>query len=310
MADKSFGVKEIELIGASGTPTIESPNNLEIKAVNVAISTDITVGGMVSLGAGTSISSPGTNELTFGTNSTEKVRIDSAGNMGLGTNNPNDQTSSGYTSFTVNDSSGGIIDLRRGDIALSGGRLVGLQHEFGLEARSQNSSSQISFYVNNAYTGRWTVDGLCFGSDTAAANALDDYEEGTWTPAIGNTGYSYTYSVQEGQYTKIGRLVTLRFRIVVTARSGSSSGGHPIINLPITSDGTMDGSSYAYAMPSELIVHKTSTTTTSGAKTLLFGGVSHSNTSNFWVNNPTTSQTTPFDLGSDFNLGGVITYTA
>ena len=84
MADKSFGVKEIELIGASGTPTIESPNNLEIKAVNVAISTDITVGGMVSLGAGTSISSPGTNVLTFGT----KVRITSAGNVGIGSEIP------------------------------------------------------------------------------------------------------------------------------------------------------------------------------------------------------------------------------
>ena len=75
MADKSFGVKELNLIGASGTPTITSPNSVNINATNVAISTDITVGGMVSLGAGTSISSPGTNVLTFGTNSTEKVRI-------------------------------------------------------------------------------------------------------------------------------------------------------------------------------------------------------------------------------------------
>ena len=88
MADKSFGVKDINLIGASGTPTIESPNNLNINAVNVAISTDITVAGKVSLGAGTSISSPGTNVLTFGTNSTEKVRITSAGRMGVGTNDP------------------------------------------------------------------------------------------------------------------------------------------------------------------------------------------------------------------------------
>jgi len=45
MADKSFGVKDINLIGASGTPEIESPNNLNIKAVNVAISTDMSVGG-------------------------------------------------------------------------------------------------------------------------------------------------------------------------------------------------------------------------------------------------------------------------
>ena len=88
MADKSFGVKDINLIGASGVPTIDSPNNLNINAVNVAISTDITVAGKVSLGAGTSISSPGTNVLTFGTNSTERVRITSSGFMGLGTNAP------------------------------------------------------------------------------------------------------------------------------------------------------------------------------------------------------------------------------
>ena len=88
MADKSFGVKELNLISASGTPTITSPNSVNINATNVAISTDITVGGMVSLGAGTSISSPGTNVLTFGTNSTEKVRITSAGNVGIGSEIP------------------------------------------------------------------------------------------------------------------------------------------------------------------------------------------------------------------------------
>tara|TARA_A100001035_G_scaffold238078_1_gene202617 strand:- start:38 stop:781 length:744 start_codon:yes stop_codon:yes gene_type:complete len=79
MADKAFGVKDFNLIGASGTPTIESPNNLNINAVNVAISTDITVAGKVSLGAGTSISSPGTNILALGTNSAERVRITSSG---------------------------------------------------------------------------------------------------------------------------------------------------------------------------------------------------------------------------------------
>ena len=37
MAAKNFGVKQVNLIGASGTPTIESPNNININAVNVAI---------------------------------------------------------------------------------------------------------------------------------------------------------------------------------------------------------------------------------------------------------------------------------
>ena len=47
MADKKFGVKQIDLIGASGTPTLTSPNNLSINAINVAISTDISVGGRI-----------------------------------------------------------------------------------------------------------------------------------------------------------------------------------------------------------------------------------------------------------------------
>lgn len=50
MADKGFGVKEIDLIGASGTPTIESPNNLNLNASNVTVSTDITIGGKIGLG--------------------------------------------------------------------------------------------------------------------------------------------------------------------------------------------------------------------------------------------------------------------
>ena len=44
MADKSFGIKELNLI-SSGTPKIESPNNLNLNAVTVAISTNATVGG-------------------------------------------------------------------------------------------------------------------------------------------------------------------------------------------------------------------------------------------------------------------------
>ena len=48
MAEKNFGVKKISLIGASGTPTISSPNNLNIDAINVAISTDISIGGEVT----------------------------------------------------------------------------------------------------------------------------------------------------------------------------------------------------------------------------------------------------------------------
>ena len=45
MADKSFGLKELSLVKGSGTPTVESTTNLNLNAVNVAISTDVSIGG-------------------------------------------------------------------------------------------------------------------------------------------------------------------------------------------------------------------------------------------------------------------------
>ena len=55
MAEKGFGVKEVNLIGASGTPTITSPNNLNLNAVNVAISTNVSIGGALSVTGNVSV---------------------------------------------------------------------------------------------------------------------------------------------------------------------------------------------------------------------------------------------------------------
>ena len=50
MAEKGFGVKELNLIGQSGTPTIESlTSSLDLKADTVGISTDMTVGRDVNI---------------------------------------------------------------------------------------------------------------------------------------------------------------------------------------------------------------------------------------------------------------------
>ncbi len=69
MADKSFGIKKFDLIG-SGTPKIESPNNINLNAVNVAISTNATVGGTLDVegasGFGTHISLPDHAKIRLG----------------------------------------------------------------------------------------------------------------------------------------------------------------------------------------------------------------------------------------------------
>jgi hypothetical protein len=58
MAEKGFGAKKISLTGVSGTPKISSVNNLNINAVQVSISTDVSIGGTVqsNLNVGTGYS--------------------------------------------------------------------------------------------------------------------------------------------------------------------------------------------------------------------------------------------------------------
>ena len=55
MAEKGFGVKEINLTGASGTPTITSPNNINLNAANVAISTNVSIGGTLTVTGNVSV---------------------------------------------------------------------------------------------------------------------------------------------------------------------------------------------------------------------------------------------------------------
>jgi len=75
--------------------------------------------------------------------------------------------------------------------------------------------------------------GILFGSDTAAANALDDYEEGTWTPVLQGTGSnpSVGYLTQVGIYTKIGNRIFVSGRVTINSISGGS--GDIQITLPI-----------------------------------------------------------------------------
>ena len=48
MAEKSFGVKDLNMVGSSGDPTIESNGDLNLKAGQVAIQTNTTVTGVIT----------------------------------------------------------------------------------------------------------------------------------------------------------------------------------------------------------------------------------------------------------------------
>jgi hypothetical protein len=95
----------------------------------------------------------------------------------------------------------------------------------------------IAFWPTGAAEGmRLTTNGLTFNGDTAAANALDDYEEGTWTMGVsfGGASAGITYDASTlATYTKIGRQVTVNGFVALTSK-GSSTGSARITGLPFT----------------------------------------------------------------------------
>jgi hypothetical protein len=70
-------------------------------------------------------------------------------------------------------------------------------------------------------------------------NTLDDYEEGTWTPAIGGSGgqSGQAYTIQQGSYIKIGKLVHAQFTITLSTL-GTVTGNAEIQGLPFASQNT------------------------------------------------------------------------
>jgi hypothetical protein len=196
-------------------------------------------------------------DMVFNTATVERMRINSSGLVGIGTSSPQTNlhvdagtknytgTAPGLTSYAVSIESGstgtcGIgIGSHNNIPSIQGfgggtGYNVALCPANGSVAIGHTSPSQALDVV-----GSIEVSGGIYLGGTAAANLLDDYEEGTWTPAyepqIGALG-SITYSIQAGNYTKVGRQVTVTGRITTTGSVtiGTASSGMRISGLPFT----------------------------------------------------------------------------
>ena len=92
-----------------------------------------------------------------------------------------------------------------------------------------------SYRYNDLYLG----GGLYVGG-TGSVNHLDDYEEGTFTPAY-TSGVSGTYQTQFGTYTKVGRLVYVEIHIDGNSMTGDANqlkiGGLPFTSQNVASNG-------------------------------------------------------------------------
>jgi hypothetical protein len=119
---------------------------------------------------------------------------------------------------------------------------------------SSQITSNPTLYGNVSVTGVIAVggatpttngSGITFPATQSAssnANTLDDYEEGTWTPAD-TSGASLSFSIAgTATYTKIGNLVTVNF--FLTYPSTADGTGNNIGGLPFSIK------SSTYALPS------------------------------------------------------------
>jgi hypothetical protein len=94
--------------------------------------------------------------------------------------------------------------------------------------------------------GNIEVSGGIYLGGTAAANMLDDYEEGVWTPVIADSssgGNAGTASSAQGEYTKIGNLVFVKCVLLNMNTTGLTSSNEFFIrNLPFATANTSVGS--------------------------------------------------------------------
>ena len=108
---------------------------------------------------------------------------------------------------------------------------------------TKSSGSSISEKLRILSSG-----GITFNGDTATANALDDYEEGTWTPGYDTktaSSSAISYSNQTGgSYIKIGRAVYICGRVrTEVSQSLSGTGNIILTGLPFAISSGFDGSS-------------------------------------------------------------------
>jgi len=81
--------------------------------------------------------------------------------------------------------------------------------------------------------------GIDFSADSHVAGMtselLDDYEEGTWLPILGGSisESGQIYQRQEGRYTKVGRLVTVSWDVIIFD-VGTMSGEARLKQLPFS----------------------------------------------------------------------------
>jgi hypothetical protein len=194
----------------------------------------------------------------------ERMRITNTGNVGIGTSSPvarldavaaeagtyttstqqvvarffnsppdlGSGVNSAFLSFQTTSDGGNANPVAR--IGIVGESYGSNNGSFVVATRDGSGVIEKMRITSDGYL-RLATGGIQFNGDTAAANALDDYEEGTWTIGVefGGASVGVTTDANTGSYTKIGRQVTVN-GFLALSNKGSSTGSAKITGLPFT----------------------------------------------------------------------------
>ena len=151
-----------------------------------------TVSGSGSITVSNNLTASGNVGVNGGTGGQVATNFSSASTMGMKINDTNSGNLGGMLGFYSGSGAG------------------------TLRANIQNANNAgVHFSVGTGGSVVFTQTGY------TAANALDDYEEGGWTPTIGGSGATYTNA--QGIYTKIGRYVCASFDITVNVKNSGTN---------------------------------------------------------------------------------------
>ncbi len=191
------------------------------------------------------LSTGGGSYLSFGTSVTyasgitnQAMTIDYNGNTGIGYTSPLSRL------HVANEIRVGRVDSSQegGEIKLC--RASDDAAQYSIDVYGSGSSPALrmfdaqggTVFLNASPTG---VNYIKFNPTQAAsgdANALDDYEEGTWTPSIDDG--TYTYGYRSGYYVKIGKMVVIHFGFYLnSATPGTATASISGIPFTITNAG-------------------------------------------------------------------------
>jgi hypothetical protein len=239
---------------ASSTSALATGSALTFDGTNFATTGTATATKLIPTGTsvtGNGMYLPATNSVGISTAGTNAVYIDASQNVGIGTSSPASKLNISGTN------SGNGCHFRLQNTTATTGKTWQLasvdagQLYFSipgvLDAMVIDTSGNVTLQKNisvGAAAPTTSGTGITFPATQSAstdANTLDDYEEGTWTPSIGGTA---TYTVQIGQYTKIGRLVTIVARLFINVVGTGDTGR--VTGVPFANAQTLSSISVSY----------------------------------------------------------------